>query len=55
MLSEEPTYDNPWLYNGDIFESCAHWRQATVLSTGSRTPKVDVNILGESISGKNEA
>ena len=19
---EEPTYDNPWLYNGDIFESC---------------------------------
>jgi len=35
--------------------SLATLATATVLSTGSRTPKVDVNILGESISGKNES
>ena len=35
--------------------SLATLATATVLSTGSRTPQVDVNILGESISGKNES
>jgi len=35
--------------------SLATLATATVLSTESRTPKVDVNILGESISGKNES